>query len=347
MKHFSQVLLLGCTIHNIAGYIFPFMTTDVYSNGPAEHHEIEKRQISDYDDLRRCQGTIWAEQCTSGQVQETVNIASQCNLPQAVTLLQNSCKRNHMGDYCGIASAYITTKEAIETKTDCVGAETTCSVQCQSHLRTIRDRLGCCINEILNDTSSPLYNPVSFSYSLWSSCGVEPAPNDCTDTAIKPYKSKDPNCTLFTYFKRAGILTCSAHYIEPIFKALSSNNCERYIQAAQEQCGVNEAGVPCFSYDTIAGYSRLTATCTTTTSCSEECRASLQSYKSSVGCCINNLFNGTAAEIVDVKSPLLTYEFWKQCGVSTPGRTCKGTNIIPTASKHSIKSLRSLLLSKN
>ena len=59
--------------------------------------------------------------------------------------------------------------------------------------------------------------------------------------------------------------------------------------------------------------------CTTTTSCSADCRDSLQSIRSSAGCCINNIFNGSAFEIVNISDPIFTYEFWRRCGVATPG----------------------------
>ena len=313
MKLYFLALLLGYVLHNISGYS-NFVTTDIYS-GHAGHYKMKKRQISDFDQFRRCQGTVLAEQCTGGMVQELVDLASQCNQSQAAILLQNNCQRNQMGDRCGIALAHSFTTNEIET--ECVG---TCTTRCQNLLMNIRNELGCCINVILNDTSSPLYNPTAFSYSLWASCGVEPAPDDCTNDLIMTPTPIDPSCTLSAYLLRTGNITCSTRYIEPVLEALANvNDCEIYSQVTREQCGVNEAGVPCYATDVTSMYVAASLVCTTTTRCSADCRASLQSIRSSAGCCINNIFNGSANEIADVSDPILTYEFWRRCGVATPG----------------------------
>ena len=86
----------------------------------------------------------------------------------------------------------------------------------------IRNELGCCINVILNDTSRPLYNPTAFSYSLWASCGVEPAPDDCINDLIITPTSIAPKCTPSAYLQCTGNITCSTHYIEPILEALAN-----------------------------------------------------------------------------------------------------------------------------
>ena len=95
---------------------------------------------------------------------------------------------------------------------------------------------------------------------------------------------------------------------------------------------MNEAGVPCYAVDTTSIYRNARLVCTTTTatatttatvttttntyttSCSEDCRAGLQDLKSSAGCCINYIFNDSG-----VNDRILTYEFWRRCGVATPG----------------------------
>ena len=83
-----------------------------------------------------------------------------------------------MGDCCGIALAHSFTNEI---NTECV---CTCTTRRQNLLMNIQNELGCCINVILNDTSSPFYNQTAFSYSLWASCGVELAPDDFKNNLI-------------------------------------------------------------------------------------------------------------------------------------------------------------------
>ena len=307
-------------IHNNAGYgdsiYSPFVDAAIKSKGEVEYHKIHKRQ-ADPDQYRRCQGTIWTQQCTSGLIQELADLALQCGQFQAAQYSFNGCQRNPMGVYCGIAVGHEITGEKDAILAACRGS--ICTQQCRNLLMNIRNELGCCINVILNDTSSQFYNPTAFSYSLWTSCGVEPVPNDCTSTLMQRSISIDPSCNLNTLIKRQHPLLCSTRYIEPILEALANeNDCETYSQVTREQCGVNEAGVPCYATDVITLFAAASSVCTTTTRCSADCRASLQSIRSSAGCCINNVFNGSAAEQFGSQHPL-TYEFWRRCGVTTPG----------------------------
>ena len=174
---------------------------------------------------------------------------------------------------------------------------------------------------ILNDTSSRFYNPTVFRYSLWASCGVEPVPNDCMkSTFIQRPTSVDSSCTLSDYTQRTNNIVCSTHYIEPELEALANeNDCEIYSSLIHELCGVNEAGVPCYAVNATSISRKVISACITTTastSCSAGCRAGL---RSSAGCCINNIFNGSATELFGSQHPILTYEFWRRCGVATPG----------------------------
>ena len=220
MKCFYHFLLMSCVviyqIHNIAGYsnsiYSPFVDAAIKSKKQVEYHKIHKRQ-ADPEQFRRCQGTIWAQQCTNGQAQELADLALQCRQSQAAQDLFNSCQRNPMGVYCGIATGHEITGEEDAIVAACRGS--ICSSQCRNLLMNIRNELGCCINVILNDTSSPFYNPTAFRYSLWASCGVEPVPNNCMSTLIRRPTSIDPSCTLSDYIQRVGNIACSTRYIEP------------------------------------------------------------------------------------------------------------------------------------
>ena len=72
-------------IHNIAGYgnsiYSPFVDAAIKSKGQVEYHKIHKRQ-ADTEQFRRCQGTIWAQQCTSGLAQESADLALWCGQSQ-------------------------------------------------------------------------------------------------------------------------------------------------------------------------------------------------------------------------------------------------------------------------
>ena len=303
-------------IHNIAGYsnsiYSPFVDAAIKSKGQVEYHKIHKRQA----DTRSCYGTILPQLCTNGLAQELADLALQCGESYDAHDLFNKCQRNPMGVYCGDIAI---DREIInDISAACRGSN--CTSQCRNLLINIRNELGCCINIIFNGSSYSHY--FAFSYSLWASCEVEPVPNDCTSsTLIRRPISIDPSCTIFSYEVNIVSLYCSARYIEPILETLANeNNCGNFSQSISEYCEVNEAGVPCYEVinATSIYYGNARSVCATTTtattSCSEDCRAGLQDLKSSAGCCINYIHNDSG-----INDPILTYEFWRRCGVATPG----------------------------
>ena len=48
--------------------------------------------------------------------------------------------------------------------------------------------------------------------------------------------------------------------------------------------------------------------------CSQECVQALQAFNQTAGCCINTNFNSTGST-----GHFLSYEFWSECGLQTPG----------------------------
>ena len=307
-------------IHNIAGYgnsiYSPFVDAAIKSKGQVEYHKIHKRQ-ADFEQFTRCAETSLAQRCTNGLYQELADLALQCGQFQEAQDLFNYCQRNPMGGYCGIYSLRAITGEEVAILAACRGGN--CTPQCRNFLMNIRNNEhGCCMNTIINDTD--FFSSYNHTYSLWASCGVELVPNDCMSTFILRPTSIDSSCTLSDYIQHAGNIECSTRYIEPILEALANeNDCEIYSKVVREQCGVNEAGVPCYAFNATSIYGNVNSVCNTTTSCSAGCRASLQSIRSSAGCCINNIFNGSSFELFGSRDPIFTYEFWRRCGVVTPG----------------------------
>ena len=58
------------------------------------------------------------------------------------------------------------------------------------------------------------------------------------------------------------------------------------------------------------------------TSCSEDCKDALQTFKTTVGCCLNTFFNGTIDQSVHHEN-ITSYELWSMCDVATPGFCAK------------------------
>ena len=299
----------------------------VSSSLPYSRH---KRQVEDFDQLRRCQGIIYDQQCSNGQAQETANLGLRCNLTSLAIQAQNVCRRNADGLYCGLAIHYIYEVDSIEEI--CATAITSsCTTQCRDLLMFIRNELGCCVNLIFNSTTnSLLFMPEVFNNSLWTTCGVAPVTETCSSSPISSSPISlnttidiDPNCDMIA---EKGIeLTCTKRFLDPVVDALEdAGDCQAYVGAVMEGCGVNEEGERCITQ--LAIFSQLSqaqvACSLTDTTCTEVCTQALEDFSDVGGCCVNNLFNGSLAGIAVPRYDILSFEFWSNCGVDTLG-TCE------------------------
>ena len=83
---------------------------------------------------------------------------------------------------------------------------------------------------------------------------------------------------------------------------------------------MNEAGVPCYATDVISMFVNASLACTTTTSCSADCRA-IVSRESGHQQDAASTTSSMALQLqhANTQIPILTSEFWEICGVITPG----------------------------
>lgn len=170
-----KVLFLFCVVVN---------THSLFTQAGTElPHSIHKRQI---DPLlfQACQSIILEEQCNNGLVQESVNLALQCGrgVPFEAELLVVLCQQNFRDDYCGLA--IINVEDVIELQDIC--AAENCTIECQSSLVLLREKLGCCLDQVFNNSLIPsFYFPDQLNYTLWSSCGVETDTEKCTSSTVE------------------------------------------------------------------------------------------------------------------------------------------------------------------
>ena len=292
----------------------------VSSSLPYSRH---KRQVEDFDQLRRCLGIFQDQLCNNGLLQEGIDLIFRCNLASLAVTIQDSCRRNSNGLYCDLASTYVNEVNNIETT--CATALTSgCTAQCSNLLMLIRSELGCCINLVFNSTANVFFSPEAFSNSLWTTCGVAPVTETCSspislDTTI----DIDPNCDIA---EERIELICARRFLEPIFDALEdAGDCQAYLGATMELCGVNEEGEWCSNLDRDpeSSHSQLLRTqhmCSlSNTTCTEECMQALQNISDVGGCCANSFFNGS---LTLPRYDFLSFEFWSNCGVDTLG-TCE------------------------
>ena len=269
-------------------------------------------------------------QCESGLFQACTDLTLRCQEPMPANVFRNGCQRNANGDYCGLTAAYI---GEVNTITSTCESSLTgdCTDDCRSLLMGIRDALGCCVNSFFNESTEQdgipsSYRRDTFSYALWSNCGVETVTDECTASTVKVRRNDISPDALCNYVAENGNLLCTRNYLEPIVDALrDADGCEAFANGNMEQCGVNENGEYCNTLTTELTPLFLAAqsACNGTT-CDESCEQALMTLRNNGGCCVNTLWNNSLTAISleqltgqDSGFTFLSYEFWSDCGLKT------------------------------
>ena len=286
------------------------------------YHKVHERQI-EVNQLRECQAIVFQVQCNNGLVQESVNLALECNLTEGATVASESCRRNSAGEYCALAYTYLVNGLGIIATECATAASTGCTLRCRNLLMLIRSEMGCCINVAFNNSESPIYNPIPFRNSLWTGCDVEPVTEECGPSNIELQTLPlDPTCTPDVFIGRAGFLQCQKSLLQPVVDALiEADTCQPYADGALEGCGVDESGTPCYQQaaEVTEAFTTARDSCLGLANCNSFCQEALQNLTNTGGCCVNNLFNGSLAGISMIRYGWMSNEFWEDCGVDTPG----------------------------
>ena len=265
---------------------------------------------------RPCLALIQQDQCTSGFTQEYVDLAVQCN-EGIYRNLAGDCAVNARGKVCfGILSDAIIPDRNIASV--CGSFPTTCSSECRDIFTATRDRLGCCVNTYNDTELSSRAGSLQFSYSLWTLCGVELVAEQCESTINSTQTQLDPTCNSEPYFTQQLYFNvfCRRQFIDSTRNAID-DMCDLsegfYGPGA---CLANEDGHYC---NAIPGseshyvYLQVAEVCTNTNVCDPRCVKALNNAVRSLGCCLISFFNNTA------QRDWMTFEFWQQCDLTSPG----------------------------
>ena len=312
----------------------------------------------DFDAFKRCSREWFEEDCeasdTDSEYRELLDIAVECNDSQKALSLSSSCSRSTPGGvYCGEADTYYEFYVA-QIFQSCSASiyegSPNCSSECQLDLQAIRDDLGCCINTKYNYTGYPLN--VVFTYSLWSSCGLEPVPSTCPD--MLPYTlpgSAKETCSYSESISRILRALCSITIDELRDELSGEESCESFIQYYQELCSLDADGNLCVATPEVdTDYTRyiipILMHCNSTQSCSSKCKRYLEDFKTNRGCCVNALYNSTFSIVTGqnfTTAPILADDsLFKLCDVATPPLTCEVVS--PTDGSPSLQGFTFLLL---
>ena len=266
--------------------------TGYYNRANVEH--IYKRQ-ADNSDLCRTLGL--ERQCFGGLYQRYVTLLIECNHTEFAQALQSSCRSTSSGQICGLVDY-----DTIRTNVSSVcTSNTTCSSECRDIITTTRDSVGCCIN---------LFDPV---FPLFALCNVEPETEECDPGPITLTQiDVDPTCTSADIRIRfQSEVLCRSDVLDTITDEIF-DACP--VDRSFGFCAVDEMGRFCDLQTPMTSlFETASDNCINTSICDPLC---VQTLNTITTCCFITEYNSTLpGQSID----WLSYEFWTQCGLESPG----------------------------
>lgn len=291
-------------------------------------HSLERRFTDEDEHLRECRNNAAAYSCRNGYTTQLVNIYLNCGQSsEAILAVAHGCDRNSNGEYCNIVSRndYSRFRSGNYTlgnaRTACFSIaihNQACTPECANALQALRRTYGCCINSVLNYTTTPF---PSLQYSLWRKCGVETV-GECENRINVSVIHASPACTEEETTKRVSDYICAQNNTQFIAR-YDAEGCETLSDELIDQCRVNSQRKVCVLLSNNNDQlNPILAQCSVNQiSCPETCRNGLQSVRDHLGCCLNFLYNKTINSNQD-HAFATSYALWKQCNVVTPPHTC-------------------------
>ena len=105
--------------------------------------------------------------CTPAFLEPRVSLAKSCRFP-ANEEPALACEEDDDGVICASYASDRTILDEVEQ--NCIKGANTCNNTCRAAVVSLRENLGCCVNNLFNHSLNAIY---AASYELWSMCGVE------------------------------------------------------------------------------------------------------------------------------------------------------------------------------
>ena len=151
---------------------------------------------------------------------------------------------------------------------------------------------------------------------------MEPVTEQCTPSSFNLSVAVDPTCNVREFYKRLfSRVLCRREHVESLKSALEG--CPEELEYIDTLCMVSEEGLYClasFGFEDIfpLGTTTVSTNCHDTSTCAPLCIATLNNITNIVGCCLNSVFNNTQRSRRDYYR-YYSYEFWRRCGLTSPG----------------------------
>ena len=317
------------------------------------HRLVTKRQASDFTlDEEDCDIQLLDISCSSGYIQFFADTILNCGERDNARLYANLCAQNEMGEYCETVYYKLHNVDPLLNyiNGNCSTSLTSgsCHANCREQIELLKDKLGCCPFQYLNDSYVYSIGPAGlmFDYRLLNLCDIP--------LSIPPCRSPHANqqtCTFEEVTRKATQGLCQPGGVGQTFisKIVDNQRCSQIydrfnttalyvvwlcsLNAHGEYCDVIEENVPVYS--TI---SNINFHCrpSNASECNQACVNTIMETKSTLGCCINR-YNNSAGEpsnfSIDGYQAAVSYDLWNSCGVELPG-TCGSTlSLTPSGSQ--------------
>jgi hypothetical protein len=300
---FSRLIHCLCITIVAASYSHGYLLHMSASLKGLSQPHVAKRQTN--QDV--CLNVLSNEVCTNGFYEDYAYVATQCSESSTAQNLQDLCSRNSMGTIC----ATVNEPDRFPIQRAC-DSSTTCSNQCRDLLNDVRNRLGCCVS-VYNSTDYP---QSIYRYSLWSMCNVEPITEQCTPSF--PLHDFIPGACSTDYQQQLySRVICRTEFLEATNDALQQTpGCNPFFNTQDLSfCAVDEQGRYCELSDLFLHVQLAQTACDNSENCNSTCIETLTDTISTAGCCFISTYNNTEVERWD----WLSYDFWQECGLTSPG----------------------------
>lgn len=275
---------------------------------------------------------LFEAQCiTPGLIQGLVDSFTQCGNNFNALATAHLCAQKEDNTFCRLVNS--SSFFGVDANCDSVESTSSCSPQCKSSLEALRNDFGCCINSIINITS--INEPLIYSSSFWSMCGVETV-GLCSNIATITPVNFTTNCP--SQREQSEMLQDSvcANGQFTVDRFYEGDVCRKTLASDfVDSCGQNDFGRYCGTDRSLLD--NITLSCTQgNETCSPECRDALLAARSEIDCCVNNLFNMTFDTSSSTCQPFpdTIFDLWDRCNVVSPGfcpSTLTHTSVMTTS----------------
>lgn len=265
---------------------------------------------------QQCNRIAEVQFCTNNSSQEYVDELYRCNKTDAAMEEINQCRYNSNGEFCNLEYTYKLLKNASSA---CENGGN-CSQECNNSLVSVREKLGCCINDFnASRMTSDISGADPLDQSLWERCNVIKPNMACPSRLLEQMDLiVQPSCSDQSITELAYPYLCRRDYREPLRKIFSqSPECVEFEKKELPSCRANQNNEYCEILPLESIFEDAQEACENERKCTGNgCYRILQRLFKEAGCCINEKYNNTD-DLSDYN--WLSYRFYVECGLESPG----------------------------